>query len=590
LPPEVEEKKLREPRSKLRTTLLRRLGTPNLAEPASHDYASRETTPGGERRPRDRSGLPGEGDIVDGHYRLVRMLGEGMFGQVFVAERTDVPEHRVAVKILDRAVYGGRNVERELVMLAAASHPHIVQLKDHGVTDRYVWLTMPLFEGETLDERVERGPLDLREAYEIFLPVARGLQALHARGLRHQDIKPENIFLATFVDGRVHPVLLDLGVAVECNSDFVAGTVLFAAPEQVAALGGTGSRAPLTEKIDTYCLASTLLRSLVGPDFFPGEAAQTPLDLAQALADREDEPIRAGALPELKGEPREQLAAAFGRWMTCDPVDRPGVAKMADELDVLLEKERAEKRAEDQKRARQKAALARFRVVLAMLVLAGIGGALYMFSKRETLRLAGELERARAEGAQSFDKLDTCIAANQVTQRENRTCKEGRDEDTKRHAAAVAALAAQGEGKEADLIQKLDQTQRELWTLQDELKEKQTTWTTEKTQLQATLTEKETAWNGERTEMQTRLEQLGSEKQQCETVATSAAQERDTCRAELSKCGEVYPDDGTPRRPPPTAPPKPSPGSGTGDAPDYTEDATPPPPPPPAPPQDPPGL
>src|SRR5688572_2610207 len=130
--------------------------------------------------------LPVEGDVVGRHYRLVRLLGQGTFGCVYVAERTDVPEHRVALKVVHRAVYGGRNVDRELTMLAAATHPHIVQLKDHGATDGYVWLTMPLYQGETLAERLERSTLTLREAHEIFVPIARGLEALHERGLRHQ--------------------------------------------------------------------------------------------------------------------------------------------------------------------------------------------------------------------------------------------------------------------------------------------------------------------------------------------------------------------------------------------------------------------
>src|SRR3989339_786156 len=107
-------------------------------------------------------------EIGAGLYRFVRVLGEGTFGRAFVAERTDVPEHKVALKVVTRDVYAGRNVERELVMLAAASHPNIVQLKDHGIGERYVWLTMPLYEGETLASRLERGPLGLGEAYEIF--------------------------------------------------------------------------------------------------------------------------------------------------------------------------------------------------------------------------------------------------------------------------------------------------------------------------------------------------------------------------------------------------------------------------------------
>ena len=130
---------------------------------------------GGAKRPshHDLSTLPDVGDLVGKQYRLVRLLGQGMFGKVYVAERIDVPEHRVALKMMPKEVYAGRNVERELVMLAAAGHPNVVQLKDHGATDKFVWLTMPVYEGETLAERLDRGPLDLKEAYEIFLPIAR---------------------------------------------------------------------------------------------------------------------------------------------------------------------------------------------------------------------------------------------------------------------------------------------------------------------------------------------------------------------------------------------------------------------------------
>src|SRR5438105_10376348 len=110
--------------------------------------------------------LPEVGDLVGRHYRLVRLLGKGMFGKVYVAERIDVPAHQVALKLVPREVYSGRNVERELVMLAAASHPNIVQLKDHGMTSGYVWLTMPVYEGVTLADRLKRGSLELAGAYQ----------------------------------------------------------------------------------------------------------------------------------------------------------------------------------------------------------------------------------------------------------------------------------------------------------------------------------------------------------------------------------------------------------------------------------------
>src|SRR5690606_37659069 len=166
--------------TKLKATLLMPFGAERGRDSSPGDPGERTTRPGIVLPAADP--MPRVGDVVGGHYRLVRTLGEGMFGQVYVAERTDVPEHRVALKVLSRDMYAGRNVERELVMLAAASHPHIVQLKDHGMTEHYVWISMPLYEGETLDERLERGTLSLREAYDIFVPIARGVHALHERG------------------------------------------------------------------------------------------------------------------------------------------------------------------------------------------------------------------------------------------------------------------------------------------------------------------------------------------------------------------------------------------------------------------------
>ena len=100
--------------------------------------------------------------MIGNLYRLMRLLGKGMFGRVFVAERVDVPEHRVALKLVPRSVYQGRNVERELVMLATVGHPNVVQMKDHGTTSEYVWLTMPVYQGQTLAERLEKKPLTLK--------------------------------------------------------------------------------------------------------------------------------------------------------------------------------------------------------------------------------------------------------------------------------------------------------------------------------------------------------------------------------------------------------------------------------------------
>jgi len=374
--------------------------------------------------------LPEEGDLVGGLYRLVRLLGKGAFGRVYVAERIDVPEHQVALKVMPREMYSGRNVERELVMLAAAGHPNIVQLKDHGSTAGYVWFTTPVYDGETLAARLSRGTLSLREAHEIFVPIARGVEALHRAGLRHQDLKPENIFLAQFA-GRLHPIILDLGVAAELTATFVAGTILYASPEQIRALTAETEedRPPLGEKMDTYSLAATLLVALVGSRLFPGSNAGTYEEMAEAQRERASTPLHPDALPDLTGEPRRLLQAAFCRWFALDPAQRSSMSEMAEQLDVLLEKERAEARRERQRIAQQKANLQRARFLVAALLVLGVALLGVAWTKRETLRLAGELAQARADEAASFDKLETCVASHRITTEEVRRCREQNQRD-----------------------------------------------------------------------------------------------------------------------------------------------------------------
>ncbi len=388
--------------------------------------------------------LPEEDDVVGVHYRLVRKLGEGTFGRVYVAQRLDVPEHQVALKILPRSLYVGRNVDRELVMLATVGHPHVVQLKDHGTTDEYVWLTMPVYEGQTLQERLEqKGTLPLREAYDIFRAIAYGLEALHDAGLRHQDIKPENIYLAVF-GRRIHPVLLDLGVAAEKEASFIAGTALYASPEQIFALDSAAMKPPLTEKMDTYCLATTLLVSLVGPKHFPGETATQPAELAIAHAKRATQPIADEALPELTGEPRRKLIEAFKKWLALEPNARPSMTEVAEQLDVLLEKEREEKRREEAAKERAKTVLMRFRVAVGALAVGAIATAVVMFNKRETLRLASELDKARTEGAASFDKLDTCVVSHKIASSEAASCKQAREKERGEMQRTLDAMSKKG--------------------------------------------------------------------------------------------------------------------------------------------------
>ena len=480
----------------------------------------------GESGPRDQAPapfrtdrLPEVGDIVGGHYRLVRVLGQGMFGRVYVAERVDVPAHQVALKVVPREVYSGRNVERELVMLAAASHPHIVQLKDHGMAAAYVWLTMPVYEGETLATRLQRGPLGLEEAYDVFLPIARALDALHKAGLRHQDIKPENIFLARFA-GHLHPILLDLGVAAEREGPFVAGTILYASPEQLSALSSAAETLPLSDKMDTYCLAATLLFALVGATYFPGEGAESRLEIVNAQGVRATNPLAKGALVEATGAPRKMLNAAFCRWMDPDPFNRPPVRVMADELEVLLEPEREL----DRRRARRSLRLRYVgRTALTALLLTAGAGALFAYSKRETIRLASELDRARAEGAASFGELDTCIASHQVAQREANACRDAKSRQDEEYRAKLRHLAKNGasEAAFAKQVQALETTYTtRVRSCEEEKAGAARAHDAEQQQL---------TWDWQRREAQ-----LAGERDDQHKLAETRVRELDRCRSDLA--------------------------------------------------------
>lgn len=542
---------------KLKATVVRSLGDTAFSDTISSE-SYQKTVASEQPTPTDDIVMPDVGDVVGGQYRLVSRLGEGMFGSVFVAERTDVTEHRVALKLINRAVYGDRDNERELVMLAAATHPHIVELKDHGITSDYIWLTMALYEGETLSERLERGCLDLEEAHRIFLPISQGVAALHVRGLRHQDIKPENIYLADFA-GHLHPVLLDLGVAVEAESDFVAGTALFGAPEQLAALGGIGEEGRLSERMDTYCLASTLLYALVGDEHFPGAKAKTPFEIVRAFDEREEAPLADEALPELTGKPRQHLAEAFARWLTKDPEKRPDTSEFAKQLEVLLDKRRGEELAEQTRITRQKRTLRRVQLALVGTALAAGAGGLYLFVNRRNIELANELAKARQEGAESFDKLDTCVAAHAMSQRKARICEQTRRQDGTQYSETISAL----ESKQAEATNALTLAKGSLKSCEEDAEqaatvcaEEQETMTAKLEEATSSFEDKERTLTEERDSAREELSLVQSRIQSLEAEAQSCQQELASCQAHPS---ELYGS--------PPGPPKPAPGKTPAPAP-----------------------
>jgi len=367
----------------------------------------------------DLAQLPRCGEKVGGRCVLRALLGEGAFGRVFAAEDEETGQ-QVALKVVGLRRYPREYAEHELRALAAIAHPNVVQLNEHGVeagaAEPYLWYTMPLYKGLDLAALLKsRGSLSLARAHAVFTRIAGGVCEMHSLGLRHQDIKPDNIYLATMAGvAEDHPVLLDLGGAArEHASRPLVATFPFAAPEQTEALIGglLGEEHPaLTEKVDVYALAATLLFSLIGSKFAGHDVAQRDsdveaspealralrADLSRIHASRERFPLPDEALPELTGPARARLSAAFSRWLAQDPAQRPRGREFLEELTVLLEWDRERLHRKQARELRRKL----FGVASGLSLAAAVGGlGGYQWHKRTM----GEANQATNAALQKAD-------------------------------------------------------------------------------------------------------------------------------------------------------------------------------------------
>lgn len=355
------------------------------------------------------------GVVLDGRYELEKHVGSGGFADVYRARDVAVPGHVVALKLLKRKAANAQardHALRELRLIAAVFHPSIVQFKDHGWYEDRFWFVMPWYEGESLESRIEREPLTRAQARKIFEPLARALATMHASKIRHQDVKPDNIFLAKIqgfgieLEERVLPVLLDLGVAATDAELVLAGTPTYFAPEVAAQFayreGDAFPQFPIGPAADVFALALALRNAL--------EPATQPLVREDDVEDFIR--TRAKEVPAPPNDPSlRYLRSHFARWLALDPADRPTADELADQLAVLtLPEERRERR------------LRVLRVfgpiVLALIVVFGVIA--YQLAERAAVqaekaeRLEGERaaeEAGRREAEQQAEALGDAVEA-----------------------------------------------------------------------------------------------------------------------------------------------------------------------------------
>jgi serine/threonine protein kinase len=251
-----------------------------------------------------------------GRYRLEEPLGEGAVGVVFSAR--DEEGNRVALKLLRPELSSDQvmvaRFEREARVTRDLGTPHVVPILELGRSQGLAYLAMPYYPGGSLAVRLRAlGSLGIDETADLAAQLGRGLDALHARGVLHRDVKPSNVLL----DGEGRAALTDFGLARSADSTRLTaegqllGTPHYLAPELIE-----GREA--TRQSDVYALGCVLYECLVSEPPFAGRGA-AEIGFAHLTEPAPDPRARRADLPE--GAAHALLAA-----LEKDPEARPTTA------------------------------------------------------------------------------------------------------------------------------------------------------------------------------------------------------------------------------------------------------------------------
>jgi eukaryotic-like serine/threonine-protein kinase len=292
------------------------------------------------------------GQIFAQRFQLVRRLGEGGMGQVWLAEQTSPVRRQVALKLIKAGMYDEVVVQRfqsERQSLAIMDHPAIAKVFDAGATPQgQPYFVMEYVPGLPITEYCDEKKLKIPDRLELFVQVCEGVQHAHQKAILHRDLKPANILVAE-VDGKPVPRIIDFGLA-KATTPQVAGATAFTqlgyfmgtpgymSPEQ-ADPGVQFGVQDIDTRTDVYSLGVVLYVLLTGLQPFETKPRQQqPLDdLLRKL--REEEPPR----PSTKVGADRESSAATAEARSSDP--RQLASLLRGDLDWItmkaLEKDRA---------------------------------------------------------------------------------------------------------------------------------------------------------------------------------------------------------------------------------------------------------
>jgi WD40 repeat protein/serine/threonine protein kinase len=275
-----------------------------------------ETTPGNTGR--GSGPLPSTEQIGDyvGKYKLVKKLGEGGCGAVYVAQQEEPLRREVAVKVVRVGRHAHKVISRfeaERQTLAVMDHPNIASVYDAGTTQSGLpFFVMELIRGTKLTEHCTQHRLGIHERLNLFIQVCFGVQHAHQKGVIHRDLKPSNILVADH-DGRAIPKIIDFGIATAIHNELprdkpgtagftqLMGTPAYMSPEQAAVDGSE-----VDTRSDIYSLGLILHELLTGRRPPPG----------RGLLDRVIDPDLRATLEEQPAEPSRHVSNLPGLELT----------------------------------------------------------------------------------------------------------------------------------------------------------------------------------------------------------------------------------------------------------------------------------
>ena len=278
------------------------------------------------------------GQVVADRYHIIKKLGEGGMGQVYLGEHVKMGR-RSAIKVMNPQMVHDPDAvarfNREASNASRITHPNVCAIYDFGETpDGVIYLAMEFIEGEPLTDVIQRdGALAVPRAARIFQQVADALQAAHDLGIVHRDLKPDNIMVSRGRDGADVVKVVDFGIAKAVGGDeagqkvtktgLVVGTPEFMSPEQLAGDKVDG-------RSDLYALALVFFQMLTGRLPFEAETVQETMikrltdEPAQLAATRPDLAFPGGLQP------------VFDSALARSPGDRyQTVAKFADDVKAV---------------------------------------------------------------------------------------------------------------------------------------------------------------------------------------------------------------------------------------------------------------